>query len=185
MPYKRPESVLVVVYTLAGEVLVLRRRQPADFWQSVTGSLKWEETEPLQAACRELLEETGLGAGLTLVDCETTYRFPILPAWQPRYGDARENTEYVFRVALPERLPVRLNPEEHSEYQWLPREEAAARVSSYTNREAIVQFVPAHHDGGELCKRPPHDLRDISFNPHADNMQYDCKIVKTIYQQEF
>jgi dATP pyrophosphohydrolase len=142
-PYKRPESVLVVVYTLAGEVLVLRRRWPADFWQSVTGSLQWEETEPLQAACRELQEETGLGAGLEVVDCGLTNRFPILPAWQVRYGDARENIEHVFRVALPARLPVCLHPEEHSEYQWLLREAAAAKVSSYTNRDAILQLAPA------------------------------------------
>ncbi|HEX6549558.1 MAG TPA: dihydroneopterin triphosphate diphosphatase, partial [Gammaproteobacteria bacterium] len=34
--FKRPESVLVVIYTSRGEVLQLRRREPADFWQSVT-----------------------------------------------------------------------------------------------------------------------------------------------------
>jgi dATP pyrophosphohydrolase len=141
-PCKRPESVLVVVYTLAGEVLVLRRRRPADFWQSVTGSLEWEETDPLQAAYRELREETGLGVGLQVVDCGTVNRFPILPPWQPRYGEARENTEYVFRAALPARLPVSLNPEEHDRYLWLPREEAAAKVTSYTNRDAILRWAP-------------------------------------------
>ena len=60
--WKRPESVLVVVYTAADEVLVLLRRQPPDFWQSVTGSLRWDETHPLDAARRELREETGLDA---------------------------------------------------------------------------------------------------------------------------
>ncbi|MCB1768958.1 MAG: NUDIX domain-containing protein, partial [Candidatus Competibacteraceae bacterium] len=64
MFYKRPESVLVVVYVVSDDVLVLRRRQPPDFWQSVTGSLRWEETDPLEAARRELFEETGLGEGL-------------------------------------------------------------------------------------------------------------------------
>ncbi len=140
--YKRPESVLVVVYTVAGDVLLLRRCWPADFWQSVTGSLRWEETEPLQAACRELLEETGLGPGLQVQDCGRSNRFPILPPWQARYGDATENTEHVFRVALPQRQPIRLNPTEHSELQWLPRQAAAAKASSYTNQEAILQCVP-------------------------------------------
>jgi hypothetical protein len=44
-------------------------------------------------------------------------------------------------VELPARRPVVLNPEEHREYVWLARQEAAARVSSYTNRAAIVQWV--------------------------------------------
>ena len=140
---KRPESVLVVVYTVAGEVLLLRRRWPANFWQSVTGSLQWDEARPMLAARRELQEETGLGTEVEVIHCGITNRFPILPAWQPRYGAARENIEYVFRAVLPERLPITLNPEEHSEYLWLPRQEAAAKVTSYTNRDAILQVVKA------------------------------------------
>lgn len=139
-PLKRPESVLVVVYTRAGEVLVLRRRRPPDFWQSVTGSLDWEETDPLDTARRELAEETGL-RDIAIIDCRHHNRFPILPAWQARYGEARENLEHVFRVELPQRRPIALNPREHSEYLWLPRAAAAARVTSWTNREAIERFV--------------------------------------------
>src|SRR3989344_4273789 len=57
--FKRPESVLVVVYTRTGKVLLLKRADDPDFWQSVTGSLLWEETEPQQAAVRELREGSG------------------------------------------------------------------------------------------------------------------------------
>lgn len=138
---KRPESVLVVVYTVVGEVLVLRRRWPANFWQSVTGSLQWDEAQPILAARRELQEETGLGTEVAVIHCGITNRFPILPAWQARYGAARENIEYVFRAVLPNRLPITLNPEEHSEYLWLPHRDAAAKVTSYTNRDAILQVV--------------------------------------------
>ena len=67
MQHKRPESVLVLVYTLAGEVLMLRRKYPRDFWQSVTGSLEWDEV-PIDAAIRELQEETGL-ANQAIHDC--------------------------------------------------------------------------------------------------------------------
>ncbi len=137
--YKRPESVLVVVYTAAGEVLVLRRRQPPDFWQSVTGSLRWEETDPLDAARRELREETGLGAEVEVIARGVTNRFPILPPWRHRYApEVTENLEHVFRVYLPERRPIVLNPAEHSEGEWLPRSLAAARVASWTNRDAIL-----------------------------------------------
>lgn len=137
--YKRPESVLVVVHTVADEILVLRRRQPSDFWQSVTGSLRWEETNPLDAAWRELREETGLGAAVDLIACDATHRFPILPPWRQRYApEVTENLEHVFRACLPERRPIVLNPAEHSEYAWLPRAMAAARVASWSNRDAIL-----------------------------------------------
>jgi len=129
----------VVICTAAREVLVLRRCQPPDFWQSVTGSLRWEETDPLDAARRELREETGLGDEAEVIHCGVVNRFPILPPWRHRYApDATENLEHVFRVTLPDRWPVVLNPAEHGEYQWLPRAAAAAKVTSWTNRDAIL-----------------------------------------------
>lgn len=139
--HKRPESVLVLVYTAAGEVLLLRRCQPEDFWQSVTGSLEWDET-PEQAARRELFEETGLVAGDALIDCQVINRFPILPAWRARYApDVTENVEHVFRVAFPVRPAIRLDPAEHREYRWLARDSAAALATSYTNRDAILLYA--------------------------------------------
>jgi len=129
----------VVVYTAADDVLVLLRRQPPDFWQSVTGSLRWDETDPLAAARRELREETGLGDEAEIVACGVINRFPILPAWRHRYApNVTENVEHVFRALLPERGLITLNPAEHGEYQWLPRAAAAAKVASWTNRDAIL-----------------------------------------------
>ena len=131
--YKRPQSVLVVVYTRQGEVLMLRRRQPGDFWQSVTGSLRWGETAR-RAAERELFEETGMRAQGRLVDCRKTYRFPIIPPWRERYApEAHYNTEHVFRLELPGRRMIRLNRREHTEWRWLSVEQAARRASSWTN----------------------------------------------------
>ncbi|MDH3954436.1 MAG: NUDIX domain-containing protein, partial [Gammaproteobacteria bacterium] len=57
--FRRPESVLVVVCSDDRQVLLLRRRRPFEFWQSVTGSLLPGETHE-EAARRELMEETGL-----------------------------------------------------------------------------------------------------------------------------
>ena len=141
--FKRPESVLVVVHTVGGEVLQLRRREPADFWQSVTGSLNAGEW-PLAAARRELREETGLAADAGLTDTGVINRYPIHPAWRHKYApEVRENVEHVFTLALPEPIPVHISHSEHEEYVWLPYAEAAARAGSATDRAAILGlFAP-------------------------------------------
>jgi len=131
----------VLVYTRAGEVLLLRRCEPADFWQSVTGSLR-EGESAAEAAVRELAEETGLvAAGLR--DTGETRTFPIVPPWSARYAPGvTVNTEHLFLLELAERQPITLSPHEHGEFRWLGAEEAAAKASSWTNREAILAHVP-------------------------------------------
>lgn len=130
---------------------MLRRVDPPDFWQSVTGALRWGETAPA-AAKRELHEETGID--LEPVDCHTSHHFPILPAWRARYApDVASNLEHVFRVICPQHPAVTLNPREHNEYRWLPREAAAALASSWTNQEALLRFGPPF-EGGDSGNRP-------------------------------
>lgn len=124
-----------------GDCLLLRRTEPADFWQSVTGSLEWGETAR-EAAARELFEETGFSAG-KLHDEALSFEFPIIEPWKRRYApDAVTNLERVFSMRLDKATPPALNPEEHLDYRWLPKTEAAKRVSSWTNRRAIEQIVP-------------------------------------------
>ncbi|NND89905.1 MAG: dihydroneopterin triphosphate diphosphatase [Granulosicoccus sp.] len=139
--FKRPESVLVVVYTVDLDVLLLCRREPAGFWQSVTGSLESGE-RPGAAARRELLEETGIDAEVT--DHSTSRSFPIRSIWRKRYAPGvTDNLEHEFSVQLPQRCSVRLNPSEHAQYCWLPMVEAIARVSSHTNRAALQSILKA------------------------------------------
>ena len=139
--YKRPESVLIVVYTQASNVLMMRRVFPADFWQSVTGSLEWDES-PWDAACRELFEETGLSPR-TLQDCGISQVFDIYDIWRDRYPPGvRQNTEHVFRLQLVQEEPIQLDPREHTEFIWMPKSEAADLATSHTNRQAILDWVP-------------------------------------------
>jgi dihydroneopterin triphosphate diphosphatase len=140
--FKRPESVLVVIHTAWGQVLQLRRREPPDYWQSVTGSLDPGET-PLHAAQREVREETGLVADLGLADSGVINRYPIHPAWRHKFAPGvAENSEYVFSLRLPDRVPVALDRDEHLEFRWLPRDDAAVLASSATDRAAILALVP-------------------------------------------
>jgi dATP pyrophosphohydrolase len=132
-----------VIYTPHGEVLRLCRCEPPDFWQSVTGSLLNGETTR-QAALREVREETGFLADHGLTDSGIINRYPIHPAWYAKFAPGTsENTEHVFSWQLPMIDAVRLNPDEHSEYRWLPRDEAAKLASSATDRDAILKLVPA------------------------------------------
>ena len=131
----------MVVYTRGGEVLLLRRTQPAGFWQSVTGSLRWGES-PVQAARRELYEETGIMAGSGLQDLRHTESFPIVPPWRSRYAPQhRYNLEHWFALPLLARRLIRRNPQEHALYRWAPADRAAQMVGSWTNRKAIQALL--------------------------------------------
>ena len=146
MPFKRPESVLVVIYTADGQVLLLRRSDHPDFWQSVTGSLGWGET-PEAAALREVKEETGLDAGAALQDLGVQNVFPIFPRWRHRYApEVNENIERAYALPLPQEQPINLSPE-HSEYSWFSFADAAQKVGSWTNREAIERIAAGASKG--------------------------------------
>jgi dihydroneopterin triphosphate diphosphatase len=136
---RRPESVLVVIHTPERQCLVLERVDPPGFWQSVTGTLGWGETHAA-AARREVMEETGLTPH-GLIDAGTTREFPILPAWRARYApEVTANLEHWWYLVVSEVVEVRLNPAEHLRYGWLDLERAIARVSSWTNREALERL---------------------------------------------
>ena len=142
MTPKLPVSVLVLVHTARREVLLLERAMRAGFWQSVTGSLDRLD-EPLEAAAaREVLEETGIDArGGRLERWKVVYTFEIYPQWRHRFAPGVvTNTEHVFALQLPERASVRMAPDEHVAFMWLPWREAAGRCFSWSNRDAIVML---------------------------------------------
>ncbi|MFN4104207.1 MAG: dihydroneopterin triphosphate diphosphatase [Tepidimonas sp.] len=139
---KVPQSVLVVVYTPALDVLLLERADAPGFWQSVTGAKDtldepWEHT-----AVREVAEETGIDAqaeGCVLSDWGLENVYEIYPRWRHRYADGvTHNTERVFGLCVPAGTLVRLAPREHTASVWLPWREAADRCFSPSNAEAIL-----------------------------------------------
>ena len=139
---KRPLSVLVLVHTGAGQILLLERQQHPDFWQSVTGSLEPGEGHAA-AAVRELEEETGLRVDAALLlDTRIENRFEILPLWRDRYPEGvTHNSERVFECELTAAYAIRIAPDEHRASIWLPWRQAAAKVFSWTNRDAIQRLA--------------------------------------------
>ena len=139
--FKIPRSVLVVIHTPALEVLLIERADRPGYWQSVTGSLDREDEAPVDAAWREVAEETGLAAG-ELRDWAIDNVYEIYPVWRHRYAPGvTHNREHVFSLELPEPLPVVLAPKEHLHYRWLPWREAAGLTISWTNRDAIIALA--------------------------------------------
>lgn len=141
--YKIPESVLVVIFTPAREVLLIRRAD-AGTWQSVTGSKDHVDESWTDTAVREVHEETGIDArspACHLQDWALENRYDIYPAWRWRYApEVSRNTERVFGLCVPERSAVRLSPAEHTAWVWLPWQAAADRCFSPSNAEAILML---------------------------------------------
>lgn len=143
MAFKRPVSVLVVIFARdSGRVLMLQRRDDPSFWQSVTGSQEEGETL-LATAQREVREETGIDIDdgqLTLVDCQRQIEFEIFAHFRHRYApEVTHNSEHWFCLALPEERPIALS--EHLAYRWIAVADAAALTKSWSNRQAIEEFV--------------------------------------------
>jgi dihydroneopterin triphosphate diphosphatase len=144
-PFKTPISALVLIHTADLQVLIMERADKVGYWQSVTGSVEGDET-PLQATIREVLEETGLNAlQYDLQDWQASNVYEIYPHWRHRYAPGVvENTEHLFGLQLPSALPIQLAPDEHVRYEWVDWREAAQRVFSWTNVDALKRLGELH-----------------------------------------
>jgi len=145
----------VVIFTPALEVLLLERADHPGFWQSVTGSQDPGETLR-ETAIREVAEETGLDAGAhALADWQVTNVYEIYAVWRHRCArGVTHNAGHVFGLRVPGPLAVRLAPGEHVGHCWLPWREAAARVFSWSNRQAIL-MLPEKDAAAPAAAREP------------------------------
>ena len=144
--YKQPVSVLVVIYTADGNVLLLERADHPGYWQSVTGSSESGEAL-VETAIREVREETGLdtrrypASDWPLYDWQSQNVYEIYPEWRYRYPpDITHNTEHVFGLQLLHPVDIQLEPREHLNFKWLAWRDAAEKVFSPSNRAAILEL---------------------------------------------
>ena len=139
--YKIPRSTLIVIHTIKQEVLLIERADHPGYWQSVTGSQ--DEGETLVAtAIREIFEETGIDAAQhVLSDWQRQNVYEIYPIWRHRYAPGvTHNTESVFGLLLPDRVPITLHSREHLQHVWLKIDQAAPLCFSHSNRDAILDL---------------------------------------------
>ena len=139
--FKRPVSVLVVIHTPDLSVLLLERASHPDYWQSVTGSQEGDESL-IETAQREVAEETGIRRPLSqFTDWQLTNTFEIFSEWRYRYSpEITHNTEHVFSLEIPTQQSVKLSPDEHVNFLWLPWRKAAEKCFSWSNRDAILML---------------------------------------------
>ena len=139
--YKRPESVLVIIMAKnSGRVLMMRRKDDPDFWQSVTGSLESTE-DAYQTALREIKEETGFDPEQSqLHDLSRSIIFEIFPHFRHRYApNVTHCKEHWFQMILNEEQMPLLT--EHTDFRWLEPQEAADLTKSWSNSQAILEFA--------------------------------------------
>ncbi|XXF75129.1 lipoyl(octanoyl) transferase LipB [Myxococcaceae bacterium GXIMD 01537] len=117
------------------QVLLLRRRpERGGFWQVVTGKVE-EGEAPLQAAARELHEETGLRADVE--DLGYRHSFALGEAVPPKLVE-----ESAFAVRVPWDAQPRLGSE-HDAFEWVDVPAALERLPFQGLREAVLRAVAA------------------------------------------
>ena len=117
------------------EYLLLHRVTKLEsFWQGVTGALEGGETL-LQAAAREVLEETGFRPA-NIRSLDFTYSFPVIGEWRKSFGPGPvEIVEHVFVAEVDGRDPTL--SQEHDAWEWLTPGEAVGMLKWPNNVEGI------------------------------------------------
>jgi dATP pyrophosphohydrolase len=118
----------IIIYE--NKVLILKRNErDGGFWQTVTGSVEYDETIE-QAIHREVLEETGLLGRSNYPNVVHSF------VW--RKGED-EVAELVFSFC-PTNDKVRLS-NEHTEYKWVSISVAYSMVKMENNKTAIEKLL--------------------------------------------
>jgi lipoyl(octanoyl) transferase len=135
-------TVQVVVLREDGKVLILRRTMArGGFWQAVTGRIDRRES-PLDAAQRELWEETGGRMPVRPLDYE--HDFPLDPGITRReLVTVKWARETAFWTLAPASFDCRRAPREHDAHEWLTPSEAFERLPYQGLRTALKRALAA------------------------------------------
>ena len=119
--------------------------------QSELGASIFEDKLPIyektyETAVRELKEETGINANdHHLINWNMSNEFEIFKHWRGRYAPGvTHNVEHAFGLLVPGRVPIKISPREHLQFDWVRIEEAMDRVFSWTNVDAL-RFLLKNH----------------------------------------
>lgn len=137
---RKPIHVLIYPVRTVGDhrqyLLLKRVTDRGAFWQGVTGGVENGENL-LEAARRELIEETGLSFSV-IKDIDYSYSFPIENRWQHNYAvGVKEIVEHVFVAYLDHEQEPVIDPDEHDAWKWCFFDEAIKLLTWPENIEAL------------------------------------------------
>ena len=131
--------VKVLVHDGLRVLLLHRKAERGNFWQPITGAIE-EGESPLDAARRELREETG--HDLEPRGLDLTQSFMI----ESQYLESRHDapviaSEPAFEVQVDSRVAIRMDALEHDTWGWFTFAEAYERIRWSDDREALERLA--------------------------------------------
>ena len=131
-----------------GPEILMMLRVPSHglWWQSVTGMMEPSESCE-ETAHRELKEETGLIGKLTPLPLKHSFWVDSSIIHFPD-PEPRLNSETCFHMEVPRDSPVRLAPDEHSEFKWCGFQEAH-ELMRWEGSKAALRLLEKHLEAGK------------------------------------
>jgi lipoyl(octanoyl) transferase len=161
----RPENIRlikIVLHDREQRVLLLHRKpERGNFWQPITGAIEDGEM-PLEAARRELLEETGAGGEPKAMDLTQSFMIESM-FLASRLGEPIIASEVCFELLVDSSIPIRVDDDEHDGHGWFTFAEASAKVRWTDDREALEELEhrlrgETVQTGGVIDSPQPRDL---------------------------
>ncbi len=144
---RAPIQILAIPYRFRNDVLevCVFHRANTDQWQFVSGGAEDDET-PIEAARREIWEETGISAEpyplTSLCFIPANIYGPAATAHWP--CDLYVVPEYSFAFACPGEIAL---SSEHNVCVWMPADKARERLTWDSNRTALYELSCRLRDG--------------------------------------
>jgi lipoyl(octanoyl) transferase len=140
VPRAETLRLVKVLVTDGDRILLLhRKRERGNFWQPITGSIEENEL-PIDAARRELIEETGHAGDPRPMALMQSFMIESHYLAQ-RHAAPIIASEVGFRARLDSSLPIALDTTEHDAFGWFTFAEAYEKIRWTDDREAIEQLT--------------------------------------------